>query len=293
MTLGTCAFCGDQAKLKESHVLPAFVYRWLRRRGTGHIRHSENPNRRVQDGLKLKLLCGDCERRFSRFETAFATKVFHPWHDGTHRISYENWLLKFCVSVSWRVLTYALAHGRGHDYTTEQQTLLRRADQRWRAFLNDEVPHPAEFEQHMLIFDFVKETTVRDLPSNFNRYMTGAVTLDIVGSDRSVMTFAKLGRFLIFGMIQKGPVKWEGTKIHVKDGLIKPDKFVVPAGLLDLFKEKAGIASDAIALMSPAQKAKVDANVMQNLDSFLESDHFAAIAADARMFGEEAVIRKK
>lgn len=293
MALGICAFCGNPATLKESHVLPAFVYRWLRRRGTGHIRHSENPNRRVQDGLKLELLCGGCEQRFSRFETAFATKVFHPWHSGTHRISYENWLLKFCVSVSWRVLNYALAHGRGHDYTSEQKTLLQHADERWRAFLNDEVPHPAEFEQHMLIFDIVEDTTVLDLPSNFNRYMTGAVTLDIVGSDRSVMTFAKLGRFIIFGMIQKGPAKWEGTKIHVKNGILKPDKFVVPAGLLDLFKEKANFASDALAKMSPAQQAKVDANLMQNLDSFLDSDQFAAFAADARMFGEEAVIRKK
>ena len=145
----------------------------------------------------------------------------------------------------------------------------------------------------MLIFDIVEDTTVLDLPSNFNRYMTGAVTLDIVGSDRSVMTFAKLGRFIIFGMIQKGPAKWEGTKIHVKNGILKPDKFVVPAGLLDLFKEKANFASDALAKMSPAQQAKVDANLMQNLDSFLDSDQFAAFAADARMFGEEAVIRKK
>ena len=74
-----CAFCGQQVPLRESHVLPAFAFRWLRgRSGTGHIRHTDNPNRRVQDGLKLKWLCDACEGRFSRSETTFATKVFHP-----------------------------------------------------------------------------------------------------------------------------------------------------------------------------------------------------------------------
>jgi len=48
----TCAFCGEHKDLKVSHVLPAFVFRWLRgRSGSGHLRDTDNPNRRVQDGL--------------------------------------------------------------------------------------------------------------------------------------------------------------------------------------------------------------------------------------------------
>jgi hypothetical protein len=71
---GTCAFCGEHKSLKDSHVLPAFVYRWLRTRsGTGHIRNTENPNRRVQDGLKFPWLCGDCESQFNRY--GMATEV--------------------------------------------------------------------------------------------------------------------------------------------------------------------------------------------------------------------------
>src|SRR3546814_6050943 len=51
---GICAFCDSDEPLRESHVLPAFVFRWLRgRSGTGHMRNTDNPNRRVQDGLKL------------------------------------------------------------------------------------------------------------------------------------------------------------------------------------------------------------------------------------------------
>jgi hypothetical protein len=34
------------------------------------------------------------------------------------------------------------------------------AEVRWRAFLKDEVPHPADFEQHLLIFDIVESTNI-------------------------------------------------------------------------------------------------------------------------------------
>ena len=71
---------------------------------------------------------------------------------------------------------------------------------------------------------------LQGLPNNFNRFMMGAVTLDIVGFRHSLMTFAKLGCFNIFGFIQKGKGEWDGTKIHVRQGLLKPDKVVLPAG---------------------------------------------------------------
>lgn len=290
--IGNCAFCAQYGELRESHVLPAFVYRWLRgRSGTGHIRQTDNPNRRVQDGLKQPWLCASCEANFSRHETAFATKLFHPWHDGIARVPYTEWLLKFCTSVSWRVLKYARGRNPDARYTDEQNRLMDEAEVRWKAFLDDEIPHPGPFEQHLLIFDVIEDTTISDLPTNINRFMTGAVTLDIVGSERSLMTYAKLGRFNVFGMIQKGRDKWEGTKVHVREGVIKPDRFVIPAGLLDLFRDKAKLAADGLDSMSLHQRAKVQQSVDRNLDRFRESDQFRSILADAEMFGREAVTR--
>lgn len=290
---GTCAFCGKHKSLRDSHVLPAFVYRWLRgRSGAGHIRNSENINRRVQDGLKFSWLCDDCEGRFNRYETPFATKVFHPWHSGERRFAYEEWLLKFCVSVSWRVLKFARGRNKDAPYSDEQQTLMDDAEVCWRAFLKDESTHPGKFEQHLLIFDIVESTNISNLPTNFNRFMTGAVTLDIIGSKRSVMTFAKLGGFMIFGIIQNGPNQWDGTKAHVKHGLLKPGKVTLPAGLLDLFREKAENAATAMSNISPVQRTKINQHILDNLDAFANSDQFASIRADALMFGESAVLWK-
>src|SRR3546814_12060054 len=82
------------------------------------------------------------------------------------------------------------------------------------------------------------------------------------------------------------------SKVHIKHGLLKPGKIVIAGALLDLFREKAMLADDFMTSMSPAQRAKVDKHVMDNIEAFAASDQFAAIAADARMFGEDAVVRK-
>lgn len=291
--LGECAFCGLRARLHESHVLPAFVYRWLKRgSGTGHIRNTDNPNRRVQDGLKLPWLCSDCERKFSRYETAFATKLFHDWGGGRKQIHYSDWLLKFCVSVSWRVLRFARGKNAGHRYTAQQEALMDQAEKRWRAFLNDEAPHPGVFEQHLLPLGIIESATVHDLPKNFNRFLARAVTFDIVGSDRTLMTFAKLGPFIIFGLVQGNRKEWSGSKVHVRDGFLGPRKYTVPAGVLDLLVEKAGLIVSAMDRMSEQQRSKIDQHILDNVEAFIASDQFKAIEADARMFGVSAVTCK-
>ena len=285
-----CAFCGLYAPLRESHVLPAFVFRWLKGgSGTGHIRNTESPNRRVQDGLKLPWLCSACEQQFSRYETAFATKVFHGWGEGHDKIHYGEWLLKFCVSVSWRVLHYARGRNPDHRYTGEQEALMDQAGKRWRAFLNDEAPHPGLFEQHLLPLGIIESTSVPNLPKNFNRFLARAVTFDIVGSDRTLMTFAKLGPFTIFGLVQGNRKEWSGSKVHVREGSLGPAKYTIPAGVLSLLIDKAGFISSAMGRMSEQQRSKIDQHVIDNVDAFLASDQFKAIEADARMFGLPAV----
>ena len=74
--VGVCEPCGKHALLLQSHVLPAFVFKWLKR--DGHIRYAETPNRRSQDGHKRDWLCRECEDLFNSFETPFAGQIFHP-----------------------------------------------------------------------------------------------------------------------------------------------------------------------------------------------------------------------
>lgn len=288
-----CRLCWREVPLVTSHIIPAFVYRELKRTSaTGHMRFSSNPNVRVQDGLKLPWLCNDCEQRFSAWERKFANEVVIPWSDGRNFTRYGDWLLKFCVSVSWRVLVYAKGLSGLSKYTPEQEKLCKLAESTWREFLLGDRSHPGQFEQHLIIWDFTNETSVSDLPTNFNRFIMNSIMLDIVGGTNSTYSWSKLGRFQIFGTIAHGSNKWENTKVRVREGVLKPGQVVLPAPLLDLYKEKAKITEKAQDSISDAQFAKIDAALMANIDQFIDSRTFQAIQADAEMFGKNAVIRK-
>ena len=102
----TCALCAKSSNLQASHIIPGFVFDWLRETSaTGHFRLSENPNLRVQDGLKPRMLCWDCEQLFASWEKTFAERCFVPINGASEpSITYGPWMLKFATSVSWRVL---------------------------------------------------------------------------------------------------------------------------------------------------------------------------------------------
>lgn len=198
-----CALCGDAAPLHRSHVLPAFVFRWLRESSaTGYIRFAESPDKRVQDGIKLPLLCTKCEGRLGRFETAFATNLFHPYNSesGKH-IRYGDWLLKFCVSISWRVLTYAADQTGLEHLAPEQKEIAKIASDLWSKLILVNESHPGQFEQHLLPLDPIDSHSLEDLPNNINRYFLRAVEMDLPAGEKSAYTYAKFGKFALFGFI--------------------------------------------------------------------------------------------
>jgi hypothetical protein len=294
MAQGTCLLCGAVAALQDSHVLPAFVFRALKEHSaTGHIRSSESPNRRVQDGVTQPWLCVECEASFSRWERDFSNNILRPWRDGVVETAYDDWLLKFCVSVSWRVLKYCKGRNEAAAYTDAQEKLFDNAERVWREFLLGTRAHPGEFCQQFLISDLIDTTTVRDLPDNINRFLMGAVSMDIVGSEHSAFTWAKMGRFQIFGVVQPGRNKFEGTKVHLKRGVLRPGRFVVPAGLLDLYEEKSTHISESMSGMSDVQFAKVESAFGSNLERARDSGQLAAMRADAALFGERVLLRRK
>src|SRR3954470_18002558 len=89
-----CALCGEQARLKLSHIIPRFVSRALKRPG----------------GATRPLLCSECEDLFGGYESTFARVVFHPLLANPRVVAkYEKWLVQFAASVSWRVVEEHLA----------------------------------------------------------------------------------------------------------------------------------------------------------------------------------------
>jgi hypothetical protein len=181
MPLDKCRLCGTQSDLQHSHVIPGFAFRWMRdTSGTGYLRYGAAPNLRVQDGIKRYWLCSNCEEILNKFETLFATRIFHPFSSGkSARSRYGRWLHRFCVSVSWRVLRFYREEGKLAGHQPELIPRLDEAEQIWKNVLLDKTPHSGSFEQHLLHLDAIESHTLQNLPPNMNRYLMRAIDTDL------------------------------------------------------------------------------------------------------------------
>jgi hypothetical protein len=234
--LGTCRLCQLSEELQESHIIPAFAFRWLRGPHKGYLRNTQEPNKRVQDGLKLPFLCKQCERHSNQFETNFANELFYPLNThGVEQARFGAWLLKFCVSISWRVLSCQKEMGHLSHFSPTQITAADHALSGWSQFLLGQMPHPERFEQHFLPFDLIdEETTLSSLPPNINRYLQASIDMDVAASETTAFTYVKLGKFAIIGFIDVPNAKqWIGTKVPVRGGIIGPRRYVLHISLLD------------------------------------------------------------
>lgn len=66
-----CSLCGNERELRKSHIIPEWVYKDLY--DENHRFHRLTSTKKKvkpfeQKGLREKLLCDDCEQRFSRYE---------------------------------------------------------------------------------------------------------------------------------------------------------------------------------------------------------------------------------
>jgi hypothetical protein len=213
----------------------------------GYLRFGINPNKRVQDGLKYYWLCDECEGLFSKWENKFAKNIFHPTVSGkTGTVYYQDWLLKFCVSVSWRVLNNFLFEYDLDHFSREMTEKAKNTHKIWKEFLLGKCSHPGKNEQHILPLDSIKSHTVDEMPTNINRYILRSVDIDAVFGKKSAFIYSKLERFVIIGFIEMPkPNQWKGTKVHVKHGVIGPKNYILPIEFGDYFMDKARKAAMA------------------------------------------------
>src|SRR5689334_12061905 len=109
-----CNLCNEERDLRESHIIPKFIFKWLKDTGTGYLRSSNNLNQRVQDGTKEPFLCSECEERFSKAETYFAQKVFKPIVNNATSFEYSDNFFYAIISILWRLLKHTYLPMRLH-----------------------------------------------------------------------------------------------------------------------------------------------------------------------------------
>lgn len=134
--LGICELCKQKSILENSHIIPKFIFDWHKKTSvTGRFRYGENINKPVQDGLKLPLLCNNCEQKLSKWENYFRKNIFHPTAQRAP-IIYDKNFMKFSVSLSWRALVYFY---KENQISCEILLDVENALEIWRKFLLDAV----------------------------------------------------------------------------------------------------------------------------------------------------------
>lgn len=291
-----CKLCGKIKTLRESHIVPKFVFDLLKvSSGTGFLRWSEMPNKRVQDGKKEHILCNECEALFNQWETPFATRIFHPLNrQESLRFEYESWLLKFAVSVSWRVLTWYKPNDLS-EISKEGKGLIAKTLQTWKAFLLNKCPTPGSFEQHMILLDVIKSVqNINELPPNWNRFMIRGCHINLAHSDgQPLYIYIKMGRIHLLGFIGiEHPRHWVGTKIHVKRGVIG-GSIKVPVQFLDYMKEQANVELNERNKLSKKQEEVINRTYKKDSNRAVKSETIEALEHDVRLFGKDAVFNRK
>ena len=144
-------------------------------------------------------------------------------------LKYEDWALKFAVSVSWRVLIHYKQLGLSH-FSEKQLVAADYALNAWREFLLDNRPHPAQFQQHMLPLGPIEHHTSPEISPYINRYILRSIDMEPICSEDRAFIYTKLGKIILFGFIQEpNPKLWKGTKLHVNRGIFGNNtEYVVP-----------------------------------------------------------------
>jgi hypothetical protein len=76
-----CRLCEREGTLCDSHILPEFIFRPTYEVETRAATQVDLERQRVwstQRGFTERLLCGDCEAKFNRWETYFSRVWYHP-----------------------------------------------------------------------------------------------------------------------------------------------------------------------------------------------------------------------
>jgi len=225
-----CALCKETKSLRDSHLIPSFVFKWIKNTSaTGYLRNSANANLRRQDGRKVKLLCNDCEIILSLSEKRFSEIIFYPYVNDElsddfvcqNKISsfkYEDWLLKFVISIHWRhLVTNNLEKNKLSD---KQWKILNDIKENWRLFLLGKTNYTGKADSHMLFHQSLAAAD-GNFPTNLNKnanfYLLRAADSTIVSSKSKLAIYNKIGPISFFTSLKPGKlINANDSRIHLK-----------------------------------------------------------------------------
>jgi len=280
-----CKLCDGNGPLLQSHVIPAFVARWIKKTSaTGFLRTFHEPNRRVQDFRSVRLLCQACEQRFASAEDKFARLMFVPFHQGRSRFPYDDWLLYFAVSLAWRCsVTSDDEQLRKYPQHVEAVEAARFA---WANCLLDRADTIAPYRFN-IFFTPAGVTSGSVLPEGLAWYLLRAPDGTPVYSAARTAIYVKLpGMFFWTSIVPPDPGGWRGTKIGGRGTLRSKNQVIRERPVGQFLMNRVETVFKRMSDLSPMQRQRINDDIMGNPERAAVSKTFDALLDDQRIRGE-------
>ncbi len=291
-----CSLCGSNSPLKQSHIIPKFVGKWIKETSpTPYLRFGGDMEKRQQDLVKMELLCGDCENRLSLWETKFAGEIFHPAAADKTMFRYGPWFVKFAASLAWRALQLKKTYPIPEDPTVT--AVYADMEVRLSQLLLGNAKNVSSFTQHVYQVGELASPINPGSP-NLNRYLARTPEIDFIRSDdlTEIMVYVKLPMFMFFSVGESKHRKWLETSRIKRSGLLRPKKHVLDEGILHYLLGRSDRIGELFDSMSTKSKELANKALMKAIEEDPEkvanSKQMRALLADYEYYGEDAVVYK-
>ncbi len=279
--MNSCRLCNSIVKLQDSHIIPKFIGKWIKKTSaTGYLRSIDKPNLRRQDIFTIKLLCKKCEDIFSDHETYFAEKIFHPYMNRdnfSYNYSYNDQLSRFCASVSWRVLVYITEH-----LNKVKNAELEKAKMQLQLFLLNKSDNLYQYEQHIIPLEGGGDSPLHKKHSNVNSYFTRAIDTDIISTKNGILIYTKLPNFIVISNVNHNEIaKSRSSRVALKQGNIIPKEYVLPIDMYYYLDNRLKFIKENITdKISESQNKHMLETIEKDLERFKKSRSLKAIEDD-------------
>lgn len=270
-----CALCGDEAELRDSHIIPKFVFKHLKKSGASpFLRGYENPDERIQD-YNEKLLCPDCEHHLNKFESPFAGYIYHPYQrEDSTLFRHDDWLHRFQISVNWRLIHSDLSEWE--NLPGHQREAVKDARDIWHdIILNDESVHKDPFAHHMILLsDLELQTDPSELPDRWEFYRDRAIDATVIHG-AGTHYYVKLPKIAFITCIQPPCVDgFNNTEIEESGRIRTPQR--IPLDIEKFLVQRGTLVLERTA--SEQSQEKILERMLENPEQTLESSSFRAHA---------------
>lgn len=258
---------------------------------TPYLRYGAEKENRQQDLITVQLLCDSCETMFSGWETRFASDLFHPSTSGQSVFPYEQWLVRFAASLSWRALQFRKSIDVPEH--AEVDATFAKMESHLADFLLGNEKHVGTFTQHIYHVSGLAAPVYPGSPM-LNRYLTRTADIDFLRTDdlSEVMVYVKLPMFIFFSVAASKYRKWMESSRIKKRSVLAPKTHDLQNSIFDYIMEQADRTKEILESLSPKSKQAMDKAlwkaIEQDPEGVARSGAIQAMEVDVQFYGKAA-----